>query len=120
MIRRPPRSTRTDTLFPDTTLFRSRLLLGRYDVVHSMGRRDALTSIRAARAHPQRRTLITDLGLPSRESWDTLGQEGRVVEQAVEGIDVYGTLSESALGFLYSAYARTHSVVTPRPDERRV
>src|SRR3546814_4682845 len=28
MIRRPPRSTRTDTLFPDTTLFRSvRVLL---------------------------------------------------------------------------------------------
>src|SRR3546814_11767170 len=27
MIRRPPRSTRTDTLFPDTTLFRSRRLL---------------------------------------------------------------------------------------------
>src|SRR3546814_18645084 len=25
MRRRPPRSTRTDTLFPDTTLFRSRL-----------------------------------------------------------------------------------------------
>src|SRR3546814_9992083 len=25
MIRRPPRSTRTDTLFPDTTLFRSPL-----------------------------------------------------------------------------------------------
>src|SRR3546814_5888892 len=25
MIRRPPRSTRTDSLFPDTTLFRSRL-----------------------------------------------------------------------------------------------
>src|SRR3546814_2929308 len=28
MIRRPPRSTRTDTLFPYTTLFRSRHLLG--------------------------------------------------------------------------------------------
>src|SRR3546814_10545693 len=28
MIRRPPRSTRTDTLFPDTTLFRS--LRGRF------------------------------------------------------------------------------------------
>src|SRR3546814_19494337 len=27
MIRRPPRSTRTDTLFPYTTLFRSHLLL---------------------------------------------------------------------------------------------
>src|SRR3546814_20500163 len=30
MIRRPPRSTRTDTLFPYTTLFRS-FLLGRVD-----------------------------------------------------------------------------------------
>src|SRR3546814_8612040 len=28
MIRRPPRSTRTDTLLPYTTLFRSRLVLG--------------------------------------------------------------------------------------------
>src|SRR3546814_4177551 len=28
MIRRPPRSTRTDTLFPDTTLFRSADLVG--------------------------------------------------------------------------------------------
>src|SRR3546814_10993280 len=27
MIRRPPRSTRTDTLFPYTTLFRSRLFV---------------------------------------------------------------------------------------------
>src|SRR3546814_8904662 len=30
MIRRPPRSTRTDTLFPYTTLFRSGGLLPRY------------------------------------------------------------------------------------------
>src|SRR3546814_16506180 len=30
MIRRPPRSTRTDTLFPYTTLFRS----GCYDLLH--------------------------------------------------------------------------------------
>src|SRR3546814_13975877 len=29
MIRRPPRSTRTDTLFPYTTLFRSRILAAR-------------------------------------------------------------------------------------------
>src|SRR3546814_6681350 len=31
MIRRPPRSTRTDTLFPYTTLFRSGLALGRFE-----------------------------------------------------------------------------------------
>src|SRR3546814_20183883 len=30
MIRRPPRSTRTDTLFPYTTLFRSLVRLGHY------------------------------------------------------------------------------------------
>src|SRR3546814_8121855 len=35
MIRRPPRSTRTDTLFPDTTLFRS----PRSDLVRSLGDR---------------------------------------------------------------------------------
>src|SRR3546814_8234918 len=47
MIRRPPRSTRTDTLFPYTTLFRS-LLRGRYHQVgpglppqdHGLVRRD--------------------------------------------------------------------------------
>src|SRR3546814_4654157 len=31
MIRRPPRSTRTDTLFPDTTLFRSPAAWVRHD-----------------------------------------------------------------------------------------
>src|SRR3546814_5030045 len=33
MIRRPPRSTRTDTLFPYTTLFRSRLRRARHALV---------------------------------------------------------------------------------------
>src|SRR3546814_2104825 len=38
MIRRPPRSTRTDTLFPYTTLFRSRLPRGRRKVMgHEQG-----------------------------------------------------------------------------------
>src|SRR3546814_5031659 len=32
MIRRPPRSTRTDTLFPYTTLFRSCIVVRRTDV----------------------------------------------------------------------------------------
>src|SRR3546814_2408727 len=34
MIRRPPRSTRTDTLFPYTTLFRSAAPALRHDPVH--------------------------------------------------------------------------------------
>src|SRR3546814_2056601 len=35
MIRRPPRSTRTDTLFPYTTLFRSLAITGKSPVVRS-------------------------------------------------------------------------------------
>src|SRR3546814_13690201 len=39
MIRRPPRSTRTDTLFPYTTLFRSRLAPKRcFPARHRIGR----------------------------------------------------------------------------------
>src|SRR3546814_5213843 len=54
MIRRPPRSTRTDTLFPYTTLFRSRLAAaeGRAD-------RDAgAVADRALVAHGQRRLAV--------------------------------------------------------------
>src|SRR3546814_16141647 len=44
MIRRPPRSTRTDTLFPYTTLFRSRHRAGRsafeFDVIDAPVSRD--------------------------------------------------------------------------------
>src|SRR3546814_2750176 len=40
MIRRPPRSTRTDTLFPYTTLFRSRHVVVPTEVVTDMRYRD--------------------------------------------------------------------------------
>src|SRR3546814_10035520 len=42
MIRRPPRSTRTDTLFPYTTLFRSILALQPENTGALEGREDAL------------------------------------------------------------------------------
>src|SRR3546814_10402700 len=38
MIRRPPRSTRTDTLFPYTTLFRSGSPLAAHGAVHTLRR----------------------------------------------------------------------------------
>src|SRR3546814_14153637 len=37
MIRRPPRATRTDTLFPYTTLFRSQYAWGRSQLTFSCG-----------------------------------------------------------------------------------
>src|SRR3546814_2147821 len=44
MIRRPPRSTRTDTLFPYSALFRSaaRFLIGLLNGVDSLGAGDAI------------------------------------------------------------------------------
>src|SRR3546814_8810064 len=59
MIRRPPRSTRTDTLFPYTTLFRSRPIPVRARAVPPCG-----AVVRAARTargtHPplDRRTVV--------------------------------------------------------------
>src|SRR3546814_13552443 len=55
MIRRPPRSTRTDTPFPYTTLFRSRL------------EPDSLRLVRAmvdARLDPERRATVVDVARP--------------------------------------------------------
>src|SRR3546814_16230547 len=45
MIRRPPRSTRTDTLFPYTTLFRSHLLELLRHFIHARRRHDVHTDI---------------------------------------------------------------------------
>src|SRR3546814_10836843 len=55
MIRRPPRSTRTDTLFPYTTLFRSRLSAA---IDRS---RDRLAAVDAREQIAQMRAVIDDL-----------------------------------------------------------
>src|SRR3546814_13359071 len=44
MIRRPPRSTRTDTLFPYTTLFRSADALSRYPDPGSVELRETIAA----------------------------------------------------------------------------
>src|SRR3546814_21141749 len=50
MIRRPPRSTRTDTLFPYTTLFRSGVGLSKTHLMHAI-------AWNLRQNHPQRRVL---------------------------------------------------------------
>src|SRR3546814_2465032 len=52
MIRRPPRSTRTDTLFPYTTLFRSADDRGRLGAAPPLPRRRAAPAGRARRSRP--------------------------------------------------------------------
>jgi phosphatidylinositol alpha-mannosyltransferase len=90
-----------------------RLVAGRFDAVHSMGRRDARASIRAARVHPRRRTVFTDLGLPMRSFWDDHPTESPVVEAVVRGIDVYSCMSRYAVACLARDYGRADGVVVP-------
>src|SRR3546814_4414677 len=75
MIRRPPRSTRTDTLFPYTTLFRSEVRPCRRG--HQFRRRAARLAVghllfgrpagaRIPRDQPSQPVLLHHLGLPLR------------------------------------------------------
>jgi glycosyltransferase involved in cell wall biosynthesis len=91
-----------------------RLVRDRFDAVHSLGRHDAVASIRAARVHPRRRTVFTDLGLPDRAWWRARGRrQARALKKVVAGIDVYSCMSQYALDYLQRDYGRTDGTVVP-------
>jgi glycosyltransferase involved in cell wall biosynthesis len=90
-----------------------RLAAARFHAVHSLGRRDAVASIRAARLHPRRRTVYTDLGFPDRSYWRDMPTEARAVEKVVAGVDVYSGMSRAAVDCLAREYERTDGVVVP-------
>src|SRR3546814_8364397 len=71
MIRRPPRSTRTDTLFPYTTLFRSRLpsLTSHHSV---FGRHGPIRPTRGQPTRPSAEVVIEGNGeIPTRSEEHT-------------------------------------------------
>src|SRR3546814_8710085 len=86
MIRRPPRSTRTDTLFPYTTLFRSRRGRGGAGVVPgAVGQRDRpYPAVRRAH-HPSRPRLLVAVAaaLPAPSSLGGGAAPGRAHGAAV-------------------------------------
>lgn len=91
-----------------------RLLAGRFDAVHSMGRFDALASIRAARIARGRTTVFTDLGVPDRAWWRAQSRAAAwASKQVVKGIDVYSCMSPFALSHLEPEYGRDDGVVVP-------
>src|SRR3546814_7523647 len=78
MIRRPPRSTRTDTRFPYTTLFRSLLHKGVRRLVHPLARRgiDRLA-----------RGIVDDAGITAveqAEKMDGIGEIAHRLERSEE------------------------------------
>src|SRR3546814_20324206 len=83
MIRRPPRSTRTDTLFPYTTLFRS----PRKIEYHAPEAIDALQQALGLRARYQ--VFLTDPGEANRHHGALegviVGAAGKALEYAAQG-----------------------------------
>src|SRR3546814_4128565 len=111
MIRRPPRSTRTDTLFPYTTLFRSDpalLAVLRAEVGRSVLTPDsaAMRAIKLAEPSPNR-VAVSKAGrievyarLPSRLKGDTASPEGPHTHLLPDLLK----------------HARTHAATVPVPD----
>src|SRR3546814_6018273 len=96
MIRRPPRSTRTDTLFPYTTLFRSddNLIVG---TVHETS--NGFTSVLVGeRGDPGRIAgTAVDAGVCRQQLGDTVGDLGqcRRTRGVVEvGVGAFATLNQ--------------------------
>ena len=86
------------------------LIAGRFDVVHSLGARDASGALRAGVLH-RARTVYTNLGLPLLESWQRR-PDRRSHERVVREIDVYGCLSRYASDCLREGFGRT-GALTP-------
>lgn len=92
-----------------------RLARESFDAVHSLGRHDAVASIRAARLRRDgRRTVVTDLGLPDRAWWTEQGRrQARAAGRVVRDIDVYSAMSRAAVESLAASYGRRDGVIVP-------
>src|SRR3546814_15572886 len=87
MIRRPPRSTRTDTLVPYTTLFRSVHPLARLRLVHDL----ALRGSDHAHDAFQERALAVAVGAEERDRLTLVDVHRDVLQdvyRAVAGVDL--------------------------------
>src|SRR3546814_4144104 len=85
MIRRPPRSTRTDTLFPYTTLFRS--LARADDRGGGGGREDAVAADQHAGGAVGRRHLQDDLDGAIVEVAAVAAERQRLARHAADGLE---------------------------------
>src|SRR3546814_11065746 len=101
MIRRPPRSTRTDTLFPYTTLFRSVLKAFVTEVERVHGKEGLLVRIAEA-ACLQPEGMVCDVVFPAAGGADVLAAIVRE-HKASDGFE-----------------RRVHRVLRVRSEERRV
>src|SRR3546814_19608268 len=86
MIRRPPRSTRTDTLFPYTTLFRSKCATRFYDLTND----DPVTCINCGYAWIPESVLKSKKPMPFEEAEKPKAKE----ESSREDLDMDDEVDE--------------------------
>src|SRR3546814_13835119 len=99
MIRRPPRSTRTDTLFPYTTLFRSKLAYGwtNYEATRTMG---LLARTAEASINAKQLDASIELGYDYRPGSVQITPSGKLVlrRTSLEGFTETGAGAFSLVG----------------------
>src|SRR3546814_16813796 len=111
MIRRPPRSTRTDTLFPYTTLFRSHAALVDLHAAAAAGGEQLV----AKRVEDHR---VDRLGAFAQRDRDApVGEAAQVVAGAVERIDDPGMAAGAAVALLRAAFLAEDGVVGVGPAQ---
>src|SRR3546814_6622591 len=93
MIRRPPRSTRTDTPFPYTTLFRS---LAAAKTETSIGEIGALVNVTWSQAKNIR--SVTNLGERRYAGGAPLGTPGIMVPQVLRNMPDVGDIKRFQIG----------------------
>src|SRR3546814_12637023 len=83
MIRRPPRSTRIDTLFPYTTLFRSDAILALHGVdPHRAG----LVEDMPRNLEPAHALGMTTVWLRCDHHWSAVGAEGPHIHYVIDDL----------------------------------
>src|SRR3546814_19623712 len=88
MIRRPPRSTRTDTLFPYTTLFRSRR--------HVARRRGRVDATPKAVTHEARQIArVIEMGMGENDCIDAGGRDRQ--RFPIEFTQIFPALNQAAI-----------------------
>src|SRR3546814_14472172 len=124
MIRRPPRSTRTDTLFPYTTLFRSSVL--RAATSPWLRHREDQAGLRCLRLHANVAAMLkrflplaalVTFTLPSLATAQgvTSSADPRATEAGREILHQGGTAADAAV-----AMVAVLTLVEPRSEARRV
>src|SRR3546814_9697278 len=113
MIRRPPRSTRTDTLFPYTTLFRSSELILLFLYIAFMALQSAIDDPRRADKAGAVLALVGVVNVPiiyfSVQWWNTLHQRS---EEHTSELQSLMRISYAVFCLKQKKHTQTHTTQT--------